>query len=76
MFKAKVRKIGTSLGIVLCKGVLDKLKVQEGEQLYLTEDEGFSLKLSALDSEFEKKMRIADSIMKEDKEALSELAKR
>lgn len=33
----KIRKIGNSLGATLPKQVLDRLKVSEGDELYLTE---------------------------------------
>ena len=45
MLELKVRKIGNSLGIVLPKESLARLKVKEGENLYFTEadDGGYRL---------------------------------
>ena len=37
MHVLKVRKIGNSLGTTLPKPVIDRLKVAEGDRLYLTE---------------------------------------
>jgi len=44
MRKVKVRKIGNSLGIILPAEVLERMRVQEGAELYMTE-EGSDLRL-------------------------------
>jgi len=33
LFKAKVRKVGTSLGILIPKEVIEKQKIKEGEEV-------------------------------------------
>lgn len=73
--KTKVRKIGNSLGIVLPKEAIQVLKVEEGETLYLTEAPECALRVSPDTPGFEKKMQIANELMKRYRNALRELAK-
>ena len=71
---AKVTKVGNSLGLILSKDVLSKLKVGVGDSLFLVETpEGY--RLTPYDPEFEEQMTIAKSIMKKDRDILRELAK-
>ncbi|MFP4573963.1 MAG: AbrB/MazE/SpoVT family DNA-binding domain-containing protein [Desulfobacterales bacterium] len=44
MHAIKLRKIGNSVGLVLPREILAKLKVREGETIYLTDtSDGFRL---------------------------------
>lgn len=75
MLALKVRKIGNSLGVVIPKEVLAKLRVAEGETVYLTESpEGY--RLTPYDENFAEQMEAAEKIMREDRDILRELAKR
>lgn len=75
MLALKVRRVGNSLGIVIPREVLARLKVEEGETVYLTETpEGF--RLTPYDAGFEQQMNLAEEIMREDRDLLRELAKR
>jgi putative addiction module antidote len=75
MLTAKVRKIGNSLGIVIPKEALARMKVEEGGTLFLTESpEGY--RLTPYDEGFERQMEAAERIMREDRDVLRELAKR
>ena len=76
MLELKVRKIGNSLGVVLPKATLEKLKVKEGESLYFTESEDGGYRLTGYDKNFSKQVREAEKIMLEDKDLLRELSKR
>jgi putative addiction module antidote len=70
----KVRKIGNSLGVVLPKDVLAKLKVSEGDELSVTETpDGVALERS--DAEFQEQIEAARRGMKRYRNALRELAK-
>lgn len=70
----KVRKIGNSLGVVLPKDVLAKLKVGEGAELTVTETpDGVSLQRS--DAELREQIEAARRGMKRYRNALRELAK-
>lgn len=73
--ETKVRRIGNSLGIILPKEALETLKVQEGASLYLTESPESSLRITANQPDFEKKMQILGSLMDRYRNALQELAK-
>lgn len=74
MVALKVRPFGNSVGVVLPKEVLARLKVGEGDTLYLTEaPDGF--RLTPYDPEFEEQMALARKIMKDNRDVLRELAK-
>jgi putative addiction module antidote len=70
----KVRRVGNSLGVVLPKEALNRLNVEDGDQLYITEaPDGF--RITAADPEFAKQMKVAEKGMKRYRNALRELAK-
>lgn len=72
--KLKVTGIGTSLGVVLPKEALARLKVDKGDSLYLTEaPDGY--RVSPYDPEFERIMTSAKKMSRRYRNALRELAK-
>ncbi len=74
MLKIKVTAIGNSMGVLLPKEVLVKLKVGKGDSLYLVEnDEGFTL--TPYQRDFEAQMQAAEKVLKKYRNALHELAK-
>ena len=74
MFQLKLTQIGNSVGIVLPKEVLAKLKVEKGETLILTETpDGF--RITPFDPKFEAQMAEARKVMKKRRAVLRELAK-
>ncbi len=72
--KLKLRKIGNSIGTTFPKEILDKLQVNEGDTLYLTETPD-GIELTAYDPEFEQVMEAAGEITRRYRNALKELAK-
>lgn len=70
----KVRSIGNSLGIVLSKDLLVKLRVEKNDSLHVVETPT-GIELRPYDPEFEKQMRVARDISKRYRNALRELAK-
>lgn len=70
----KITKIGNSAGIILPKEVLARLRVEPGDQLFLTEAPD-GVRLTAVDPDFAAKMDAAEAIMREDRDILRELAK-
>lgn len=71
----KIRKVGNSLGLVLPKEVVARLKVEEGDTVYLTDaQDGY--RITPLDPDFAKQMATAEAIMREDRDGLRELARR
>ncbi|MDX2237484.1 MAG: AbrB/MazE/SpoVT family DNA-binding domain-containing protein [Hyphomonadaceae bacterium] len=69
----KVRRIGNSLGIVLPKDVLAKLRVGEGDMLSVSETPD-GVALSAADGETADLMRMAEEIMRKRRKVLKALA--
>jgi putative addiction module antidote len=55
----QVRKIGNSLGLILSKDLLARLKLKEGDQLHVVEQTERGLKLSPYDPKHAKAMEIA-----------------
>ncbi len=71
----KIRKVGNSLGLVLPKEVVARLKVEEGDTVYLTDaQDGY--RITPLDPDFARQMATAEAIMREDRDVLRELAGR
>ncbi len=73
MIKVKVTQIGNSMGILLPREALSKLKAEKGDTLYLVENpEGYTL--TPYQQDFEIQMKAAEGIMKKYRNALKELA--
>lgn len=74
MVALKLTKVGNSVGAILPKEVLARLKVGQGDTLYLTEaPDGY--RLTPYEPEFEAQMEAARKIMKKRRNVLRELAK-
>ena len=74
MVALKLSRVGNSIGIVLPKELLARLKVEQGDMLYLTESpDGY--RLTPNDPEFAAQMQVAEKIMRENRDVLSLLAK-
>ena len=70
----KVTQIGNSVGVILPKEVLARLKVGKGDSLFVTEvPDGVALR--PYDEQFEQQMALAREIMKKRRAVLRELAK-
>ena len=69
----KVIEVNDGLGIALPDALLEKLGVRLGDSLSLTETaDGFALAVE--DDEFSRQMRLAEEIMREDRDVLHLLA--
>ena len=74
MIELKLTAIGNSVGVVLPKEALARLKVAKGDTLYITETpDGY--RLTPYDPAFEAQMVAARKIMKKRRAALRELAR-
>ncbi len=72
--RLKLSKIGNSVGLVLPKEARDRMKVDSGDNVYLTETpDGY--RLTPYDPDFATQMDTARGIMKRRRAALRELAK-
>lgn len=73
MTTIKLTTIGNSTGIILPREILNRLRVQKGDVLYLIETpSGFEL--TPYDPEFADQMEKAEAVMREDRDALRKLA--
>ena len=69
----KLIKIGNSFGVVFPRDVLARLRVEQGDTLYLSEAPD-GVRVTATDPTFEGKMAVAERIMREDRDILRVLA--
>lgn len=69
----KVRRIGNSLGVVLPKEVLAKLRVGEGDSLAVSQTETGVL-LTPEDAESAELLRLAEEVMRKRRKVLKALA--
>ena len=75
MIELKVRKFGNSLGVVLPKEVINRLRTKDGEPLFLIEAPDGGYQLSPYDPACEKKMEKAEDIISRYRNTLHVLAK-
>jgi|HubBroStandDraft_4_1064222.scaffolds.fasta_scaffold231800_3 putative addiction module antidote len=75
VMELKVRKIGNSLGVVLPKEAVRRLKADEGDRLFLVEGPEGAYQLTAYDPTFEKKMKKAEEIVRRYRNTLHALTK-
>ena len=75
MTALKLTQIGNSVGLILPKELLARLKLEKGDTLFVTEAAQGAVMLSPYDAEFESQMSAARKIMKERRQVLRELAK-
>jgi putative addiction module antidote len=74
MLKLKISKIGNSAGVLLPREALAKLRVEQGDSVFLTETaDGY--RITPYDPEFERQMTLARKVMKKRRNVLRELAR-
>lgn len=73
--KLEIKKIGNSDGLLLPKELMQRLDLQRGQELYVTELAGGGLQLMPYDPDFERTMEAADEVMDKYKDTLAILAK-
>jgi len=71
----KVRKFGNSLGVVLPKDVINRLRTGDGEKLFLIEAAEGDYRLTPFDPAFEKQMEKVEDVMNRYRNTLRALAK-
>ena len=71
--KLKITTIGSSVGVVLPRSILERLRVEKGDTLYVLETPN-GIELTPYDAEFDKQMEAARIVMREDRDALRKLA--
>jgi putative addiction module antidote len=75
MLNLKVRKVGNSLSVTLPKEAATRLKVREGDSLFLTEGPEGGYMITPYDPSFENKMKMAEKLMGRYRQTLRALAK-
>lgn len=71
--KLKLTAIGNSTGVVLPREILERLRVQRGDELLVLETPD-GITLTPYDPEFARQMEVAEKVMREDRELLRKLA--
>lgn len=70
----KLTQIGNSVGVILPKEILARLKVEKGDTVFVTESPD-GVRITPHDPSFETQMTAARKIMKKRRNVLKELAK-
>ncbi|MEE9295006.1 MAG: AbrB/MazE/SpoVT family DNA-binding domain-containing protein [Phycisphaerae bacterium] len=73
MTTLKITTVGNSAGVVLPRDILEHLRVEKGDTLYVLETPN-GIQLTPYDPEFGKQMDAAEQVMREDRDALKKLA--
>jgi len=73
MFTAKVTTVGNSLGIVLPREILARLRVDKGDQLFLVESP-LGFEMTPYEPEFAAQMQQAEQVMRAERNVLRLLA--
>jgi putative addiction module antidote len=74
MHALKLTQIGNSVGVILPKEVLARLKLEKGDTVYLT-DTPEGLALTPLDPSFEQQLEIGREFMRDYRDTFRALAK-
>ena len=71
--KLKITTIGSSVGVVLPRSILERLRVEKGDTLYVMETPN-GIELTPFDAEFAEEMEVAEKVMRENRDLLRKLA--
>ena len=71
--KVKLSTVGNSIGIVIPKELLEKLRVGKGDVMQVLETPR-GIELTAYNAEFERQLEVAEKVMREDRDVLRKLA--
>lgn len=71
----KVRRIGNSLGFTVPKGMIELLRVKEGDTLYAVAEPDGAIRLTPYDPSFEAAVKAYEGTRARYRNALRELAK-
>ena len=73
MATVKLTTVGNSVGIVLPRELLARLRVNKGDTLYVIETPG-GIELTPYQPDFARQMDLAEDIMRENRDVLKKLA--
>ena len=74
MHVLKLTQIGNSVGAIFPKELLTQMRLEKGDEFYVTETPD-GLRITPHNPEFEEQMRMSREIMKDRRAVLRELAK-
>ena len=74
MHALKLTQIGNSVGVILPKEVLARLKLERGDTVYVTETPD-GIALTPLDPDFERQLEVGREFMREYRDTFRALAK-
>lgn len=74
MLTLKVHKVGNSLNLRLPRDAASRLRVSEGDVVYLTDTADGGYRITPYDPEFETQMELAEEGMRRYRNALHKLA--
>lgn len=74
MNEVKLRKVGNSLAVTVPVHMASRMKVTEGDSLYLTELPGGGYRITPHDPELVKQMKVMDSLMSRYRNTLKALS--
>ena len=69
----KITTIGNSVGVVLPREILERLRVEKGDTLYAVETPN-GIELTPYDAEFARKLEVGKRVMRENRDLLRKLA--
>ncbi|MFQ5674244.1 MAG: AbrB/MazE/SpoVT family DNA-binding domain-containing protein [Nitrospinales bacterium] len=75
MLDLKIRKIGNAAGVILPREILNKMRLKEGDKVFLTEAADGGYKITPYDPEFKKHLVAIKEGMARYRNTLRELAK-
>lgn len=73
--KVEIKKIGNSSGIILPKELMTRLRLEQGDWLYITEYPDGSVRVTPYDPDHDKAMNVAREVFKEYRDTFKALAK-
>lgn len=76
MHALKIRAVGSSSGAVFPKDLLAELGVKQGDTIFATKAPDGSVRLTPYDASFERQVKVAEEVMREDRDILRALADR
>ena len=69
----KITTVGNSAGVVLPKEILERLRVEKGDTLYVVETPN-GIELTPYDADFARKLEIGKRVMRKNRDLLRKLA--
>ena len=74
MAALKLTQIGNSVGVILPKDILARLKLEKGDTLFVTDTPG-GIQLTPYDASVEEQLRVGREFMREYRDTFHQLAK-